>query len=96
MSPVMNQASLLFLAEHLANDGDAERAQRYMEFAKDCNLSFAPQLRNYQVNPIVNIVEKSCYETLARADMILQITVGVIVLLLIALFVICIKRKKQK
>ena len=93
---VMNQASLLFLAEHLANDGDAERAQRYMEFAKDCNLSFSPQLRNYQVNPIVNIVEKSCHETLARADMILQITVGVIVLLLIALFVICIKRKKQK
>ena len=93
---VMNQASLLFLAEHLANDGDVERAHRYMEFAKECNLSFAPQLRNYQVNPIVNIVEKSCHETLARADMILQITVGVIVLLLIALFVICIKRKEQK
>ena len=82
---VMNQASLLFLAEHLANDGDTERAHRYMEFAKDCNLTFAPQLRNYQVNPIVNIVEKNCHDTLARADRILKIAIGVIVLLLIAL-----------
>jgi len=82
---VMNQASLLFLAEHLANDGDTERAHRYMEFAKDCNLTFAPQLRNYQVNPIVNIVEKNCHDILARADRILKIVIGVIVLLLIAL-----------
>ena len=93
---VMNQASLLFLAEHLANDGDTERAYRYMEFAKKCNLTFAPQLRNYQVNPVVNIVEKKCHETLTRADLILKIAIGVIVLLLIALFVMYIKRKKQK
>ena len=93
---VMNQASLLFLAEHLADDGDVERAHRYMEFAKDCNLTFTPQLRNYQVHPVVNIVEKNCHDTLARADMILMIAIGVIVLLLIVLTVMCIKRKKQK
>ena len=29
---VMDQASLLFLAEQLANDGDLSRAQRYLEF----------------------------------------------------------------
>ena len=93
---VMNQASLLFLAEHLANDGDTDRAQRYMEFAKDCNLTFAPQLRNYQVNPVVNIVEKNCHDTLTRAYWAIMIAIGVIVLLLIALFVMYIKRKKQK
>ena len=82
---VMNQASLLFLAEHLANDGDIDRAHRYMEFAKVCNQTFTPQLRNYQVNPIVNIVEKNGHETLARADRMLKIAIGVIVLLLIAL-----------
>jgi LPXTG-motif cell wall-anchored protein len=67
-----------------------------MEFVKDCNLTFAPQLRNYQVNPIVNIVEKNCHDILTRADISLMIAVGVIVLLLIALFVMYIKRKKQK
>ena len=79
-----------------ANDGDAERAQRYMEFAKDCNLSFSPRLRNYQINSVVNVVEKNSHDILTRADLTLKIAVGVIALLLITLIMMCIKRKKQK
>lgn len=93
---VMNQASLLFLAEHLANDGDLSRARRYMEFAKDCNQSFCPRLRNYQVDRVIDIIEKDSQATLARADLILKIAIGVIAILLITLIVMCIKRKKQK
>ena len=93
---VMNQASLLFLADHLANDGDFKRARRYMEFAKDCNQSFCPRLRNYQVDRVIDIIEKDSQATLARADLILKIAIGVIAILLITLIVMCIKRKKQK
>jgi hypothetical protein len=93
---VNNQASLLFLAEHLANDGDLARARYYMEFAKDCNLTFCPRLRNYQVNPVVNIIEKDSQATQTRADLILMIAIGVIALLLIALIIMCSKKKKQK
>ena len=93
---VMNQASLLFLAEHLANDGDLSRARRYMEFAKDCNQTFCPRLRNYQVDRVIDIIEKDSQATLARADLILKIAIGVIAILLITLIVMCIKRKKQK
>ena len=93
---VMNQASLLFLAEHLANDGDLSRARRYMEFAKDCNQSFCPRLRNYQVDRVIDIIEKDSQATLARADLILKIAIGVIAILLITLIVMFIKRKKQK
>ena len=93
---VMNQASLLFLADHLANDGDFDRARRYMEFTKDCNLTFSPRLRNYQINPVVNVVEKDSQATLARANLTLKIAIGVIALLLITLIIMCINRKKQK
>ena len=93
---VMNQASLLFLADHLANDGDFKRARRYMEFAKDCNQTFCPRLRNYQVDRVIDIIEKDSQATLARADLILKIAIGVIAILLITLIVMCIKRKKQK
>lgn len=93
---VNNQASLLFLAEHLANDGDLARARYYMEFAKDCNLTFCPRLRNYQVNPVVNIIEKDSQATQTRADLILMIAIGVIAILLIALIIMCSKKKKQK
>ena len=93
---VMNQASLLFLAEHLANDGDLSRARRYMEFAKDCNQSFCPRLRNYQVDRVIDIIEKDSQATLARADLILKIAIGVIAILLITVIIMYTNRKKQK
>ena len=93
---VMNQASLLFLAEHLANDGDLVRARRYMEFARDCNQTFSPRLRNYQVNPVINIIEKDFQAAQARADLTLMIAIVVIALLLIALIIMCSKKKKIK
>ena len=95
---VMNQASLLFLAERLADDGDIKRAHRYAEFAKECNLVFCPRLRAYQVNPFVNVVEKNSQATQSKANLILYIASIVIFLLLIAL-IICIslvRKAKRK
>lgn len=83
---VMNQASLLFLAEHLADDGDISRAHRYVEFAKECNLAFCPRMRYYQVNSVINVVEKSSQAAQSRANLILIIASIVIILLLLALF----------
>ena len=95
---VMNQASLLFLAEHLANDGDFSRAHRYAEFAKECNLTFCPRMRTYQVNPFVNVIEKNSQATLSRAKLILIIASVVIAVLLIALIcaIILIRKAKRK
>ena len=82
---VMNQASLLFLAERLANDGDIDRAYHYTEFAKDCNQIFCPRLRIYQVNSVINVIEKNNQASQMRANRILMIASIVIVLLIIAL-----------
>lgn len=95
---VMNQASLLFLSERLADDGDIKRAHRYAEFAKECNLVFCPRLRAYQVNPFVNVVEKRSQAVQSKANMILIIASVVIVLLLIALIctILLIRKAKRK
>ena len=82
---VMNQASLLFLAEHLANDGDIDRALRYVEFAKACNLAFSPQMRAYQVNSVVNVIEKSSQASRDQTRIILVFASVIIFLLLMAL-----------
>lgn len=82
---VMNQASLLFLAEHLAEDGDISRASRYTEFSKKCNLFFYPRLRTYQVNSVINVIEKRYQANQVRTNTILMIASIVIVLLLMAL-----------
>ena len=91
---VMNQASLLFLAERLANDGDINRASRYVEFARECNLAFCPQMRAYQVNSVVSVVEKSKKAAQSRANRILLITSVVIGLLLMALLFIVLRFRK--
>jgi hypothetical protein len=92
---VMNQASLLFLAQHISEDGDVDRAQRYVKFAKDCNLFFCPLLRNYQVNSVVNVYEKSCQATQSRANMTLIIASGVIILLLLVLIVTVLRLRRR-
>ena len=91
---VMSQASLLFLAEQLANDGDIDRARSYMEFTRDCNMFFLPRVRIYQINPYINILEKSCQAAEAKADNTLLIAAVVIGLLLVVLFVILIRKRK--
>ena len=91
---VMNQASLLFLAEQLANDGDIDRARSYMEFTRYCNMFFLPRVRIYQINPYINILEKSCQAAEAKADNTLLIAAVVIGLLLVVLFVILIRKRK--
>lgn len=92
---VMNQASLLFLAEHLAEDGDVGRAHRYVEFTKECNLFFCPLLRNYQVNSVVNVYEKSSQAAQSRANMILIIASLVVILLLIAMIYIFLRLRRK-
>ena len=84
---VRDQASLLFLAERLANDGDIEHARRYMEFAKSCNTAFLPRIRAYQVNPLLSITEKCNQAASTGANLTLIITVAGIILLLIILII---------
>jgi len=70
MCAVNDQASLFMLAERLSADGDHERAYRYVRFCEDCNTTFSPQLRNYQVRYVANVMEaayknsKESYSTL--------------------------------
>ena len=92
---VMNQASLLFLAEHLAEDGDFSRAHRYVDFTKECNLFFCPLLRNYQVNSVVNVYEKSSQAANSRANTILIIASAVVILLLIALIFTVLRLRRK-
>lgn len=91
---VMSQASLLFLAERLVEDGDYERAMRYMEFCRTCNLTFNSHLRAYQLNSIIHVIEKNGK---AAQQQVYQILIGagiaVLVLLLALIFVIVRKRK---
>ena len=91
---VMNQASLLFLAERLANDGDLDRALRYLEFSRTCNNAFRPHMRAYQFNSVLSIIEKDRDAAHQRANLTLPIAGIVILLLILALIFVIVKKKK--
>ena len=91
---VMDQASLLFLAEQLANDGDLSRAQRYLEFSRACNTAFSPYMRAYQYYSVLNIIEKDKEAAHQRANLMLLVAGIVIILLLLALVILIVRRRK--
>jgi len=93
---VRDQASLLFLAERLADDGDLDRARRYMEFAKACNLAFCQRLRTYQVNSVVSVLEKASQASQSRINMLLVMAGVVIALLLAALLSLYYRLQKRR
>jgi hypothetical protein len=92
---VMSQASLLFLAERLADDGDLDRAMRYMEFSRSCNLTFNPHMRAYQFNSIIHVIEKDREATLEHLFQVITGACIVVVLLLLALIIVLVRRRKK-
>ena len=56
-SAVNDQASLFMLAERLCEDGDYDRAYRYVRFCEKCNTAFSPQLRNYQERYVDRVMQ---------------------------------------
>ena len=84
---VFDQASLFMLAERLSEDGDYERAYRYMRFCEECNTAFSPQLRNYQVRYVANVLEALHENSQARFTRLLTVAcVGAILLLALVVF----------
>lgn len=81
---VYDQASLFMLAERLCEDGDYERAHRYVRFCEVCNTEFSPQLRNYQVRYVANVMEALYQNSQARYSRLLTFAcVGVSLLLVV-------------
>ena len=63
---VMDQASLLSLAELLNADGDLDRSYRYIRFTWDCNNRFNTRMRSWQITPILNVIENNYQQAMNR------------------------------
>ena len=95
---VFDQASLFMLAECLCEDGDYERADRYVHFCEACNTAFSPQLRNYQVRYVANVMEAICeYHKTRYARLLKIVCIGAVLLLgLVAWLLLRQKRRRPQ
>ena len=87
---VMDQASLLSLAELLNADGDLDRSYRYIRFTWDCNNRFNTRMRSWQITPILNVIENNYQQAVDHNTKVLRISIIVVsilaLLVLAALF----------
>ena len=93
---VYDQASLLMLAERLCEDGDYERAYRYVRFCEACNTAFSPQLRNYQVRYVANVMEAIYKHDEALYSRLLKIVCIAAVLLVCLVVWLLIRQKRHR
>ena len=63
---VMDQASLLSLAEILNSEGDLDRSYKYIRFTWDCNNRFNTRMRSWQITPILNVIENNYQKAMIR------------------------------
>ena len=79
----MDQASLLTLAQMLNEEGELERAYRYISFTWDCNNRFNTRMRSWQIAPILEVIDNNYKEQLHHNSQ--RLTLGLIILALFAL-----------
>lgn len=95
---VMDQTSLISLAEMLDEDGDLERANRYIGFTWECNRRFSPHMRLWQMAPLLSAIEENFEAKLNRKSQILTVTTIAASILLVVLlsFAIHFRRKRKE
>jgi type II secretory pathway pseudopilin PulG len=95
---VMDQASLLSLAELLNADGDLDRSYRYIRFTWDCNNRFNTRMRSWQITPILNVIEKNYQKAVEHNTSVLRmsiIVVSILALIVLAALFFVHRRNKQ-
>jgi len=88
-SAIMDQGALWSLANSLIrNEGDLDRAYKYMDFSWNCISRFSPHMRSWQVSPILTRINDEYKAKLKHANTRLQWTVGIISLLSIVMILL--------
>lgn len=95
---VMDQASLWMLADILYNEGDIERAYKYMDFSWECVSQFSAHKRAWDVTPILTVINNSYQKKADDANQRLTILIILVTILLIASlgFLLYVQRKRNQ
>ena len=95
---VMDQASLISLAELLNQDGDFDRSYRYIRFTWDCNNRFNTRMRSWQISPILTVIENNYQNELRHNSRMLTggiVLVSVLALLLMGALFYSLRERKR-
>lgn len=95
---VMDQTSLMSLAELLNSEGDTERANRYIAFTWECNRRYSPNMRSWQMAPLFSAIEQN-YETLFDIKgrlLTIWAVIATILLIVLAVYLVTINKERKQ
>lgn len=95
---VMDQASLITLAQLLNYDGDLERSYRYIRFTWQSNSFFNTRMRASQISPVLNVIEHSYLEASRQFTrlLIFSSVAGTVLALLLLVLFHTVRRQKRR
>lgn len=82
---VRDQASLWTLAGELSNNGDVNRAYRYISLAWDAAQKFGTRIRSWQISPLLSNIDKNVQDISVAENRRLTLLVTVVSLLAVML-----------
>lgn len=95
---VMDQASLISLANILNQEGDIDRSYKYIRFAWECNTKFKTRMRNWQILPILSVIDNNYQQQIKKTNNDLftfTVSIGIMALLLLALLLFARKQNRK-
>ncbi|MCR5453473.1 MAG: DUF6377 domain-containing protein [Bacteroidales bacterium] len=95
---VMNQASLWTLARILSDEGDLQRAYKYVECSWKCVEMFNANLRNWQVSPVLKKINDNYKAQLTQKNSVLMwfvALISVLTLILLVLYIYAMRKRRQ-
>lgn len=93
---INDQASLWILADMLSQEGDMERAYKYINFSWNANKQFSTRIRSWQISPTLGTIDHNYQKQLQKANSRLIFSIICVSLLVLVLALATWYANKQK
>lgn len=93
---VMDQAAVWELANLLNQEGQLARSYSYINFAWESAVKFGTRMRNWQISPILQTIDKNYQKETERTNMMLRMLVGTVCVMAVVMLVLLIYVGRQR
>ncbi len=93
---IMDQASLWMLADMISQEGDVERAYKYINFSWNANKQFSTRIRSWQISPVLGTIDHNYQQQLKKANQRLTIATVCVSIMVVLLGLLALYVNKQR
>lgn len=93
---VMDQAALWELANLLNQEGQLSRSYRYIGFAWESAVKFGTRMRNWQISPILQTIDKNYQAETEHSNMMLRLLAGIVSVMAVLLLALLVYMARQR